>query len=67
MEKFNIQVSRFIQVLQAKEKFSINCDKCPLQKECETALQGLAEEEIYNNSTCEEVLLKWVITGEIPT
>ena len=67
MEKFNIQLNRFEQVLWAKEKFSMNCDKCPLHKECETASQGLTEEEIHNNPTCEEVLLRWIITGEIPT
>lgn len=67
MEKFNMQLNRFVQVLWAKEKFSMNCNKCPLNKECETASQGLTEEEIYNNPTCEEVLLRWIITGEIPT
>ena len=67
MEKFNIQVSRFLQVLLAKEKFSMNCNKCPLYKECETAFQGLTEEEKHNSPTCEEVLLRWIITGETPT
>lgn len=66
MENFRKQFERFEMVLWAKEKYSINCEKCPLAKECEEASKTKTLEEIENGPTCEEVLLRYILTGEIP-
>lgn len=66
MEKFNKQLERFEMVLWAKGKYSMNCEKCPLEKECEKASKTKTLEEIENGPTCEEVLLQYILTGDIP-
>ena len=66
MEKFNKQLERFEMVLWAKEKYSMNCGKCPLAKKCEEASKTKTLEEIENGPTCEEVLLRYILTGDIP-
>jgi hypothetical protein len=66
MEDFRKQFERFEMVLWAKENYSMNCGKCPLEKECEEANKGKTLEEIENGPTCEEVLLRYILTGEVP-
>ena len=66
MENFRKQFERFEMVLWAKEQYSINCAKCPIAKECEEASKTKTIEEIENGPTCEEVLLQYILTGEIP-
>lgn len=66
MEKFHEQFERFQMVLWAKEKYSMNCEKCPLAQECEESSKTKTLEEIENGLTCEEVLLRYILTGEIP-
>lgn len=66
MEKFRNQFERFSMVLWAKENYSINCTKCPIEKECYKAACGKTLEEVENGPTCEEVLLRYILTGEVP-
>lgn len=66
MEKFNKQLERFEMVLWAKERYSINCRRCPIAKECEEARKNKTLKEINKGSNCEKVLLRYVLTGEIP-
>lgn len=66
MEKFREQFERFEMVLWAKEKYSMNCEKCPIAEECEEASKTKTLEEIENGPTCEEVLLRYILTGEVP-
>ena len=66
MEKFEKQFERFEMVLWAKDRYCMNCKKCPIVKECEEASKGKTLEEVENGPTCEEVLLQYILTGEIP-
>jgi hypothetical protein len=62
----NEQYQRFYEILNAKDKYSLVCERCPLQKECEEATAKLTIEEAENQPTCEEVLFRWMLTGEKP-
>lgn len=62
----NEQYQRFYEILSAKDKYSLVCEKCPLNKECEEATAKLTIEEAENQPTCEEVLFRWMLTGEKP-
>lgn len=66
MEKFREQFDRFYAVLEAKEKFSFNCLNCPIRVECEESVKDKDIEEIENGPTCEESLLSYILTGELP-
>ena len=62
----NEQYQRFYDILRASDKYGFICEKCPLNKECEEATAKLTIEEAENQPTCEEVLFRWMLTGEIP-
>ena len=66
MENFRKQFDRFQMILWAKEKYSMNCEKCPIAKECEESTKTKPLEEIENGPTCEEILLQYILTGEVP-
>lgn len=66
MEKFNKQLERFEMVLWAKDRHCMKCQNCPIAEECEEASKNKTSEEIENGPTCEEVLLRYILTGEIP-
>ena len=59
------QVDRFIDVLRAKGKYSMDCVNCPIKAQCWEASAKLNIEEAQNQVTCEEVLCEYVITGEV--
>jgi hypothetical protein len=61
------QYQRFCEVLGAKDGYFVNCDKCPIQKECEEASSKLTQEEADNQEPCEYALLKYVLNGERPS
>ena len=56
------QYQRFYSVLEAKNGYFADCDKCPIQKEC----FALPQEEA-DKSCCEEALFIYVLTGEKPS
>jgi hypothetical protein len=66
MEKFREQLERFNMTLFAKEQYSMNCTYCPIEKECYKSAHGKTLEEVENGPTCEEVLLQYILTGEVP-
>lgn len=66
MAKFYEQCQRFDMVLRAKEEYSINCEKCPINKECFDWSSKMSIEEAENGPTCEEILLHYILTGEKP-
>lgn len=61
------QYQRFCEVLSAKDGYFVNCNKCPIQKECEETSSKLTQEEADNQEPCEFALLKYVLTGEKPS
>lgn len=66
MGKLFEQYTRFEEVLKAKENYSMNCDKCPIRKACESAFEGVSIEEVENLEPCEKVLFDYILTGQTP-
>lgn len=60
------QFNRFYAVLSAKEEFSINCDKCPIKEECFEYAETHCPEIDSESLCCEELLLRYILTGETP-
>lgn len=61
------QYQRFYEVLSAKDGYFVNCDKCPIQKECEEVSSKLTQEEADNQEPCEYALFLYVLNGEKPS
>lgn len=61
------QYQRFCEVLEAKDGYFVNCEKCPIQKECEEASSKLTQEEADNQEPCEYALFLYVLNGERPS
>lgn len=66
MEDFRKQFERFEMVLWAKDRYCMKCEKCPIAKECEEASKTKTLTDLENGPTCEEALLRYILTGEIP-
>lgn len=66
MENFRKQFERFEMVLWAKNKYSMNCTYCPIKEECYKSAHEKTLEEVENGPTCEETLLRYILTGEVP-
>ena len=60
------QYERFCEALKASGEYSTECDKCPIQKECEQWGNTLTDEEQLTAPCCEEILFLYVMTGEKP-
>lgn len=61
------QYQRFCKVTAAKTGYFFDCDKCPIQKECEEVSSKLTQEEADNQEPCEYALFLYVLTGEKPS
>ena len=64
---FNEQFQRFNSVLMAKQSGFMDCEHCPIQFECYASIDTATIEEAENAVPCEEVLLKYILTGEKPS
>ena len=60
------QYQRFYDVLRAKEKYSMNCELCPICQECYNYTELLTIEEVENAPCCEELLFNYILIGEKP-
>lgn len=66
MGKLFEQYTRFEEVLRAKEKYSLNCEYCPIRDACEAQTKGLSNEEAEKLESCEKVLFDYILTGQTP-
>ena len=66
MGKLFEQYARFEEVLRAKDKYSLNCERCPIRDACEAHTEGLSIEEAENLEPCEKVLFDYILTGQTP-
>ena len=60
------QYQRFCEALRTVGQYSTECNKCPIEKECVRWGQSLSDEEQLTAPCCEEILFKYVLTGERP-
>lgn len=70
MEKFKDQSQRLEMVLMAKGEYSIECNKCPLRKQCLPWCDELSKLDYGSNPniTCEDLLTWYIIHGDfLPT
>ena len=62
--KYAEQVQRFEEVLKAKDKYFVDCEKCPIRNKCFEESEKLTLEESENAPICEELLLHYILTGD---
>lgn len=60
------QYERFCEALRAMDRYSTNCERCAIAKECIRWGQSLSEEEQLTAPSCEEILFQYVMTGKKP-
>ena len=66
MSEYREQYQRFYNVLRAKETYSVNCDECPIKKECFEYTDKLSIVEAENAPCCEELLFNYILFNKTP-
>jgi hypothetical protein len=61
------QYQRFCEALRTKDGYSTNCELCPIAEECQAfAMKLTPEESLKEESSCEAILFRYILTGEKP-
>ena len=60
------QYQRFCEALRTVDGYSTNCERCPIAEECSAWGMSLTPEEQDTAPCCEEILFRYLMTGEKP-
>ena len=62
------EYQRFCEALRMVDGGSTNCEKCPIAEQCQAFSDELPpEDSLKPEYSCEALLFRYVMTGEIPS